>query len=190
MAENPNGRVATEQTTDGSSRSVAGMRSAIRDTRDRLDVRLGRTADHVHLLFTPPSSVETGSPRRRTRRWSNKDDRRRRARQARLDRREENGPPRPSSNRRCGRDRRGCARDDETTSLTWRIEQPEGTEPGGHRRRRRYETAESDLGVSTDRPPDHPGVWDFHQQGCSATFSRDSIPADTRLGGAVLADAP
>ena len=59
MAETPNGRVAMEQTTDGTSPSTAEMQAAIRETRGRLAVRLARTADHVHLLFTTPSSAET-----------------------------------------------------------------------------------------------------------------------------------
>ena len=59
MAEAPNGRVALEQTTDRTSPSTEKMKSAIRETRDRLAVQLARTADHVHVLFTTPSSAET-----------------------------------------------------------------------------------------------------------------------------------
>ena len=66
---------------------------------------------------------------------------------------------------------------------------PEGTQPGSHRRRRRDETAESDLGLPTDRATDHPGLRDSHEQGCGATHSRRSVPAETRRG-AVLAHGP
>ncbi len=59
MAEAPNGRVALEQTTDRTSPSTEKMKSAIRETRNRLAVQLARTADHVHVLFTTPSSAET-----------------------------------------------------------------------------------------------------------------------------------
>ena len=59
MAEGPNGLVAVEQTTDGTSSSTAEMKAAIRETRGRLGVRLARMADYVNLLFTTPSSVET-----------------------------------------------------------------------------------------------------------------------------------
>jgi hypothetical protein len=48
-----------EQMTDGTSPSTAKMKAAIREVRGRLTVRLARTADHVHLLFTTPSSAET-----------------------------------------------------------------------------------------------------------------------------------
>jgi hypothetical protein len=58
MAEASNGRVATEETIDRTSPSTAEMKAAIRETRGRLAVRLARTADHVHLLFTNPSSAE------------------------------------------------------------------------------------------------------------------------------------
>src|SRR5207249_3740692 len=64
---------------------------------------------------------------------------------------------------------------------------PQGTPPGSHRRGRRHETAEPDLGMSTDRAPDHTGLRYSHQQGRGATHSRCSVPAETRLGGAVLA---
>ena len=59
MAEAPNGRVALEQSTDRTSPSTAEMTSAIRETRNRLAMRLARTADDVHLLFTTPSSADT-----------------------------------------------------------------------------------------------------------------------------------
>src|SRR5258705_12421154 len=67
---------------------------------------------------------------------------------------------------------------------------PEGTEPGRHRRRRRHETAEPDLGMPTNRAPDHLGLRYSHQQGCGATHSRGSVPPETRHGGAVLAHGP
>ena len=67
---------------------------------------------------------------------------------------------------------------------------PQGTPPGRHRRGRRHETAKPDLGMSTDRATDHPGLRYSHQQGCGATHSRRSVPAKTRRGGAVLAHDP
>jgi putative transposase len=57
------------------------------------------------------------------------------------------------------------------------------TKPGRHRRRRRHETAEPDLGMPTDRATDHIGLRYSHQQGCSATHSRGSVPAETRRSG-------
>ena len=128
MAETPNGRVAMEPTTDRTSPSTEEMKAAIRETRNRLAVRLARTADHVHVLFTTPSSVETeardggvvggairtiGVAGRAKRVWS---DARGRA------------PP-PSSDRRRDGGHRGRARDEETTSLTTAIEQPEDDMP-------------------------------------------------------------
>ena len=62
MAEAPNGRVALERQTERRSPSMADMKAAIRETRNRLTVQLARTADHVQLLFTAPSSVETEPP--------------------------------------------------------------------------------------------------------------------------------
>ena len=38
------------------------MKAAIRETRNRLAAQVAQTADHVHLLFTTPSSVETEAP--------------------------------------------------------------------------------------------------------------------------------
>src|ERR1700736_5513277 len=45
---------------------------------------------------------------------------------------------------------------------------PEGSHPGSHGRGRRHETAESDVGVSTDRSTDRLGLRYSHQQGCGA----------------------
>ena len=59
MAEAPNGRVALARTTDRTSPTTAEMTSAIRETRDRLALRLARTADGVHLLFTTSLSPDT-----------------------------------------------------------------------------------------------------------------------------------
>src|SRR5258708_16740773 len=67
---------------------------------------------------------------------------------------------------------------------------PQGTERGRHRRRRRHETAEPDLGMSTDRATDHPGIRYSHEQRRGATHSRGSVPADTRRRGAVVAHRP
>jgi hypothetical protein len=67
---------------------------------------------------------------------------------------------------------------------------PKGTHPGSHGRRRRHETAKFHLGVSTDRATDCPGLRDSRQQGCGAAHSRRSVPAEPRLGGAVLAHGP
>ena len=67
---------------------------------------------------------------------------------------------------------------------------PEGTQPGSHRRRRRHETAESDLGLSTDRATDHawPSAFPSTRMWCGA-FSPLGT-GRTRLGGAVLAHGP
>ena len=105
------------------------MKAAIRETRDRLAAQLTQTADHVHLLFTTPSSVKTEAPVGGVVAGAIKSDRRRRPHQARLDRREENGPPAPSSDRRSDCRHRGAARGEDTTSLTRRFE---------HRRNERY----------------------------------------------------
>ena len=43
---------------------MAAMKVAIRETRGRLAMRLARTADHVHLLFTTPSSASQASQKR------------------------------------------------------------------------------------------------------------------------------
>ena len=59
MAEAPNGRVALAQSTDRTSPTTAEMTSAIRETRNRLAMRLARTADGVHLLFTTSSRADT-----------------------------------------------------------------------------------------------------------------------------------
>src|SRR4030095_11922296 len=67
---------------------------------------------------------------------------------------------------------------------------PQGTQPGRHRGGRRHETAEPNLGMSTDRATDHPGVRSSPQQGCGATHSGCPVPADTRFGGAVVAHGP
>ena len=67
---------------------------------------------------------------------------------------------------------------------------PQGAQPGRHRRCRRHETAEPELGVSTDRAADHAGLRHSHRQGCGATDSGGSVPAEARLRGAVLADRP
>jgi hypothetical protein len=67
---------------------------------------------------------------------------------------------------------------------------PKGPSQGGHRRRRRHETAEPELGMSTDRAADHTGIRYSHRQGCGATHSGGSVHAETRLRGAVLADRP
>ena len=61
MAEAPNGRI----TPGSAGRDVAltaAMKAAIRETRNRLAAQVAQTADHVHLLFTTPSSVETEAP--------------------------------------------------------------------------------------------------------------------------------
>ena len=62
MAEDPNGRIALERTTDRTSPSMAEMQATIRETRERLATQLAQTADHVHLLFTAPASVEAEAP--------------------------------------------------------------------------------------------------------------------------------
>src|SRR5216684_4743067 len=67
---------------------------------------------------------------------------------------------------------------------------PEGTQSGRYRRCRRHETTKSDLGVSTDRATDRPGVRDSHEQGCGATHSRRPVPAEARRGGTVVAHGP
>jgi hypothetical protein len=67
---------------------------------------------------------------------------------------------------------------------------PQGAQPGSDSRRRRYETPESDLLLSTGRSIDRLGLRHSDQQGCGAAHSRCSVPAETRLGGAVLAHGP
>ena len=61
MAEAPNGRITLERPA-GTAPSTAAMKAAIRETRNRLAAQVTQTADHVHLLFTTPSSVETEAP--------------------------------------------------------------------------------------------------------------------------------
>jgi hypothetical protein len=65
---------------------------------------------------------------------------------------------------------------------------PQGTKRRSRCRRRRHQTTESDLGMSPDRATDHTGLRYSHQQGRGAAHSRGSVPPETRLGGAVLAD--
>jgi hypothetical protein len=62
MAEAPNGRIAMDRRIDPTSSSVADMKAAIRETRDRLARYVAGTADRVHLRFAAPSSVETHGP--------------------------------------------------------------------------------------------------------------------------------
>jgi hypothetical protein len=52
---------------------------------------------------------------------------------------------------------------------------PERPEPGGHRRGRRDETAESDLGVSTYRATDRLGLRDSHRHRRGAPHSRRAV---------------
>ena len=42
--------------------SMADMKTAIRETRERLAAHVAQTADHVHLVFTTPASVATEAP--------------------------------------------------------------------------------------------------------------------------------
>jgi hypothetical protein len=57
MAESSNRRLSTPRTEDTTSPSTADVMAAIRETRVRLATRLTRTADHVHTLFSAPSSA-------------------------------------------------------------------------------------------------------------------------------------
>ena len=57
---------------------------------------------------------------------------------------------------------------------------PEGPQPGTHGRRCRHETAESDVGLSTDRTTDRLGLRNSHQQGRGAPHSRCSVHSRTR----------
>jgi hypothetical protein len=50
--------------------------------------------------------------------------------------------------------------------------------------------ARAQMKTVTDRATDHPGLRSSHQQGCGATHSGGSVPAETRFGGAVLAHDP
>ena len=128
MAEAPNGRITLERPA-GTAPSTAAMKAAIRETRYRLAAQVAQTADHVHLLFTTPSaSVKTEAPvggvvagaikaiavAGRTRRvWTD-------ARRTGLLRRAAIGGVIAGH--------RGSARGEDTTSLTRRIEQPEGND--------------------------------------------------------------
>jgi hypothetical protein len=68
----------------------------------------------------------------------------------------------------------------------------QGTEPARHRRCRRHETAESDVGVSTDRATVRLSFCHSHHEGCGAAHPRRSVPADikARLDWPILADGP
>ncbi len=46
------------------------------------------------------------------------------------------------------------------------------------------------LGLSANRATDRLGLRYSHEQGCGATHSRRAVPADTGLGGAVVAHGP
>jgi len=61
MAEAPNGRITLERPA-GTAPPTAAMKAAVRETRNRLAEQVAQTADHVHLLFTTPSSVKTEAP--------------------------------------------------------------------------------------------------------------------------------
>jgi hypothetical protein len=65
-----------------------------------------------------------------------------------------------------------------------------GTGSGRGESCHRHETAEPDVGVSTDRSTDHASLRDSHQQGCGAAHSRRSRPADTGFGRAIVAHNP
>ena len=62
MAEASSGRIATNRPTDPRSPSVADMKSAIRETRNRLAAQVAGIAAHVHLLLANPASVEIEAP--------------------------------------------------------------------------------------------------------------------------------
>jgi hypothetical protein len=64
MAESPDRHVGKKEVADRTSPSTAEMKTAIRETRDHLATRLARTADHVHVLFTAPSSAQSEAPDR------------------------------------------------------------------------------------------------------------------------------
>jgi hypothetical protein len=57
MAESSD-RQLSSPPTDAASPSTAEMMAAIRETRLRLATRLTRTADHVHMLFSAPSTAD------------------------------------------------------------------------------------------------------------------------------------
>src|SRR4029453_6635944 len=61
---------------------------------------------------------------------------------------------------------------------------------GGHRGRRRHETAESNMALSANRATDHVGLRHFHEQGCGPAHSRCSVPFETGRFRAVLAYGP
>jgi hypothetical protein len=46
----------------GTAPSTADVNAAIRETRQRLADHVALTADHIHLIFTTPGSVETEAP--------------------------------------------------------------------------------------------------------------------------------
>ncbi len=57
MAESSNRQLSTPSTEDTTLPSTADVMAAIRETRVHLAARLTRTADHVHTLFSTPSSA-------------------------------------------------------------------------------------------------------------------------------------
>ena len=61
MAEGRNGRMTFDQPT-GIAPSTADVKAAIRETRQKLADHVALTADHIHLIFTTPGSVETEAP--------------------------------------------------------------------------------------------------------------------------------
>ena len=62
MAEGPSRRVEVGRPAESLPPSTTDMKAAIQDTRTRLALRLAQTAEHVHLLYTAPCSVETQPP--------------------------------------------------------------------------------------------------------------------------------
>ena|SRR6185436_12797961 len=58
MAETPDRQLAAPGADDVTPPSTAHVIAAIRETRLRLATRLTRTADHVHQLFTAPSTAD------------------------------------------------------------------------------------------------------------------------------------
>src|SRR5205814_4990434 len=56
-----------------------------------------------------------------------------------------------------------------------------GPHRGRHRRSRRHETAESDVGLSPNRSTDRPRLRYSHHQGCGAAHARRLVPTGTRL---------
>ena len=61
MAEGTNGRMTFDQPT-GTAPSMANLKAAIRETRQKLADHVALTADHVQLIFTTPDSVEAEAP--------------------------------------------------------------------------------------------------------------------------------